>query len=268
MPVPTDVPSLGLADPVSNLGIQRPHLKDYSASKKRPQVRAMTKLVSELCQIPAQPCDVVDVGGGRGDLAMAVAALVPGTNVSVVESFAPSVHHGRERASELDLAVDFQISSAASLTAVLEEQNRRPVVMALHACGGLTDVALEACAKLRLPFCICPCCYASQPMLRQRELAPREQLLQRLAESNSLQSESSQLAACAINALRLRHLDAVPKHSELTAQLPPSWTVRVYTFPQEWSSRNVILWGHPHEFGQRQKGNRPPTQRKARDQKS
>lgn len=32
------------------------------------------------------------------------------------------------------------------------------VCMAVHACGYLTDVVLEACARRKLPFVVCPCC--------------------------------------------------------------------------------------------------------------
>ena len=274
-PLPEDcaapvLASLGHVDPVANLGGARPHLEVFSKNKKRPQVQAMTRLVSELRQLAHDAnsvtdegsVDVVDVGGGRGDLAMAVAALL-GARVSVVESFAPSAYQGQHRARELNLAVDFRISSAVSLSSQLEEQERSPIVMALHACGGLTDVALEACAKLRLPFCICPCCYASQPQLRSRPLAPQEQVLQGLAESNDLPRDVSQMAAFGINGLRLRHLDPLREGSKssdhpdflaLTPQLPPSWIVRVYTFPREWSSRNLVLWGHPREMGSNKGG--------------
>ena len=255
VPLPSDTSLLGPADPVENLGGIHAHLKDYASRKKRPQVRAMTKLVAELRELRKQPCEVVDVGGGRGDLALAVAALVPGTRVSVVEQFAPSAHQGRNRARDLNLDVDFCISSAKSLSTVLEAQKRRPIVMALHACGGLTDVALEVCAKLRLPFCICPCCYASLPHLRARELAPQEQVLQRLAESNGLLHETSQSAVFAINAIRLHHLDPVQSNWKSTPSLPASWIVRAYTFPRQFSCRNLILWGHPREYGQQQSEN-------------
>eukprot|EP00439_Symbiodinium_sp_Y106_P063971 s540_g9.t8 len=255
MPLPPDVSdaaqaALGPADPLANLGGAHPHLETFSKRKKRPQVSVMTRLVSELGQLRSDGVDIVDVGGGRGDLAMAVAAGVPRAKVSVIESFAPSAQQGQHRADELKLDVDFHISNAESLASALQAQERRPIIMALHACGGLTDVALEACATLRLPFCICPCCYASQPQLRSRALAPQEEILQRLAESNGLPRDVSQLAAFGINGMRLRHLDPIPVPILMTPELPPSWSVRVYTFPHEWSSRNMILWGHPQEWKQ------------------
>ncbi|CAE7557791.1 unnamed protein product [Symbiodinium sp. CCMP2592] len=256
-PLPQDVSdvahaALGPADPLANLGGAHPHLERFSKRKKRPQVSVMTRLVSELGQLRSdvEIVDIVDVGGGRGDLAMAVAAAVPRAKVSVIESFAPSAQQGQHRADELKLDVDFHVSNAESLASALQAQERRPIVMALHACGGLTDVALEACATLRLPFCICPCCYASQPQLRSRALAPQEEILQRLAESNGLPRDVSQLAAFGINGMRLRHLDPIPVPISTTPELPPSWSVRAYTFPNEWSSRNMILWGYPQEWKQ------------------
>ncbi len=37
-------------------------------------------------------------------------------------------------------------------------------LVALHACGGLTDLALQYAVKQQCPFLICPCCYVKTPI--------------------------------------------------------------------------------------------------------
>lgn len=104
-----------LPDPASNLGSRR-WLLDFAVRKKRPQVRFMTKLFKNLVQeahlVGLKITEVHDVGGGRGDLALAVSSALPRLQVHVWESFGPSVAHGRARAKDLDLNLRFLESSA------------------------------------------------------------------------------------------------------------------------------------------------------------
>lgn len=254
---------LGPVDPLANLSSRFAALAGYAVSKKRPQVQLMAKLIGDLLDSGAADgrChEVVDVGGGRGDLALAVAWLFPHVLATVWETHAPSLEHGRARAAALGLHnVRFRCCGDVSSLASELGAGRSPLVVALHACGGLTDAALDICSKLRLPFCICPCCYASLPSLRPAPLAPEEDFakLARIAEGNGLPEELSAEAARAINALRLHRLRLrdgrnhpgraallTPELPELP-ELPASWDIRVWTFPKQWSSRNCILSAYP-----------------------
>ncbi|CAK9050076.1 unnamed protein product [Durusdinium trenchii] len=234
-----------LPDPASNLGSRR-WLLDFAVRKKRPQVRFMTKLFKNLVQeahlVGLKITEVHDVGGGRGDLALAVSSALPRLQVHVWESFGPSVAHGRARAKDLDLNLRFLESSATALKS-FRLTTASAAILALHACGGLSDLAFDACQRRQAPFCICPCCYKSLPHLRS-ETTPELLVLQSLAENDGLPADIADSAAFAINALRLQRLDG-DSTDLFEPRLPKSWKVSAYCFPKEWSSRNIVLCGYP-----------------------
>lgn len=235
---------------------------DYLHGKKRPQVEWMlTKICaivedctstmhsqareqlstpmaegSEACQsvsvreeTPRRRLQIVDVGGGRGDLALCVAQALPYCDVTVIDTNAKSVADGAARAAVTGLQnIRFICDDAA------QAGLRAPpdLLIGLHACGGLTDLILQLATTPRLKhtsadgddsgvafpsFVVVPCCFNKHPELVSHDcdwaeaastsdgatrLLPDEvAFLQRLAESSD--RSASRRAMWTINSLRL-----------------------------------------------------------------
>eukprot|EP00820_Chromera_velia_P015605 Cvel_25445.t1-p1 / transcript=Cvel_25445.t1 / gene=Cvel_25445 / organism=Chromera_velia_CCMP2878 / gene_product=hypothetical protein / transcript_product=hypothetical protein / location=Cvel_scaffold2884:2381-11592(-) / protein_length=1080 / sequence_SO=supercontig / SO=protein_coding / is_pseudo=false len=161
---------------------------------------------------------VLDVGGGRGDLAVALCGCLPallalrqdvrkaeleapskrqGTSaeeckhrdrktereerpglgggekemevvveVHVVEMNRPSAEAGQARAQALGLKkrIIYHHSKVEHLDRTLLQ--RCHLIVALHACGGLSDLSLALSLSHGVPFLLTPCCALSHPHLR------------------------------------------------------------------------------------------------------
>lgn len=99
---------------------------------------------------------VLEVGAGRGDLSLLLARELPWCSVTAIDTNLPSLRQGQALAREMGLGnVRFTHCS------VLEVPDSQPVdmVIALHACGGLSDAALALAARRQVPFLLCTCCF-------------------------------------------------------------------------------------------------------------
>jgi Methyltransferase domain len=141
------------------------------------------------CQMnQQQPNHILDVGGGRGDLAVALQLEFPMIHVTIVDSNQQSLDAALLYAKKMkcnlkhlhficidffDYVFDERETCANTITdcTVVEDQQQQvpatipPIdfVVALHACGDLSDLALfYAQQRLQCPFIICPCCYTKQ----------------------------------------------------------------------------------------------------------
>ncbi|CAB9511932.1 unknown protein [Seminavis robusta] len=165
---------------------------EYLRQKKWPQIQWILQRLSH--QMGGDFRHVLDVGGGRGDLAVAIARAFPTAHVTVVDQNEPSLEAGREYARQLGLSVATSSSKegeeeatmgqmrfhCANFASFVEEyhhqvhqenqpenqnnNNNRPidVVVALHACGDLSDLALQFAHRIQAKFTICPCCYTKR----------------------------------------------------------------------------------------------------------
>jgi SAM-dependent methyltransferase len=138
---------------------------DYLLSKKHPQIQWMVDRMRQLAD-PARSLHVLDVGGGRGDLAVQVAVAFPAWHVTCIDTNESSLAAGRAYAEQVDdgLTARVRFVRADFCDVVLGKSDLvRPVDIccALHACGDLSDLALHFAAS-HAPcanFIICPCCY-------------------------------------------------------------------------------------------------------------
>eukprot|EP01052_Picozoa_sp_SAG31_P036660 SAG31_NODE_4611_length_3098_cov_1.293098_2_plen_398_part_00 len=189
---------------------------DYLHGKKRPQVEWMLTAICSLVAKKAAVCaahdsrgwrlQILDVGGGRGDLALCTAAALPTCDVTVVDTNAKSVADGEARAARSGLKnIRFICADAAKEMETLGHGRSAPtpdLLIGLHACGGLTDLILwlatlprRHCADgppepgadigastvnvssegdkatgCRFPsFLVVPCCFNKHPQLISRE---------------------------------------------------------------------------------------------------
>ena len=120
------------------------------------------------------PLRVVDIGGGKGTLAAAIAERFGPAEVSVrvVDVMAAAVFKGRARARRLGTANigffhgDASRSDLEGLFADGCDGDGVDLVVALHACGALSDVALAQAVNSGAGFVVAPCCYKANGSLR------------------------------------------------------------------------------------------------------
>jgi 2-polyprenyl-3-methyl-5-hydroxy-6-metoxy-1,4-benzoquinol methylase len=133
--------------------------------KKLPQLEWMLQQVEAICQSHAdygkRPLQILDVGGGKGLLATHLAGALEEVEIRVLDVDKRAIHNGRMRSERLSLPVRFEAGDAS-----VAQVDGIDVVVALHACGALTDVALGHAVTNQAAFVICPCCFASNPHLR------------------------------------------------------------------------------------------------------
>jgi SAM-dependent methyltransferase len=128
-----------------------------------------------------RPLQVLDVGGGKGNLAAALAKRFGplAVQVRVVDVMAAAVAAGRSRAAQQGVTnLAFTLGDASQWTAGAAWEaeaeggaeaggfGRVDLVVALHACGALSDVALAQAVRHRAAFLVCPCCYLAHQGLK------------------------------------------------------------------------------------------------------
>ena len=251
----------------------------YVRDKKGPQVRWMVTAIQRLIRDDAPPegCEgattlnpvhIVDVGGGRGDLAIAVAGAFPAWRVTVVDINATSLAAGSARAAAEGLQnIRFircgveDVMTALSTCDTRDKWPRPSACVGLHACGALSDAIIALAVETRCHFLVVPCCFTKHthlrtdaganvvpsahewatslpdvPTLNGRCNTLRDALC-RLAESGS-GGDASKRAMLVIASLRLRHavaIAALTHHASLQAAL--------LAFNVTFSSKNLVLVG-------------------------
>jgi len=115
----------------------------------------------------------LDVGGGRGDLAVTIALNYTESTVIVIDSNERSILAGREYAMKcgvnnrvtfvnmnfVDYMKQYEVLVRDDNNKKQEEVN---FVVALHACGDLSDMALHFATIYHTNFIIAPCCYTKR----------------------------------------------------------------------------------------------------------
>ena len=188
----------------------RPTREEYIVNKKLPQVRWMVRRVQELYQGKEAPRHILDVGGGRGDLATALALALPTARLTVVDVNPPSLEAGKEYAHSRGCGdrIDFVLADMADFVAQ-ENPPSIDLVVALHACGDLSDLAVSFASKMNATFVICPCCYGKRHIPsftpKWENLCDKESqaVLRRVSELNE-KPEVSRLSMKVINSMRFR----------------------------------------------------------------
>lgn len=155
--------------------------------------------------------------------------------------------NGEARAKRLDLPVDFQLADASSSDLETVEAD---LVVALHACGHLSDIALAHAINREAGFVIVPCCFNSNPQLTipgTGKVAVHDWLgipagdwaaLKLLAEVQG----DIPLANEAIGILCAIRANAA-KSKMLKKDLGRDRKIEIRQFPIEYSTRNTVLVG-------------------------
>jgi len=248
----------------SSLGINLPQTEDdrvlisahhkltrleYLESKKHPQV---TWFLQRLLRSFSNVRHILDVGGGRGDLAIALAMGLGQykTRVTVVDMNESSLEAGRKFAEECGvgdrmewICTDFesyvkdtqQQSQQTTTTEDSKKNDRIDMVVALHACGYLSDLALEYAVRRKASFMICPCCYSK---MRVKNIATK------MAEISEA-PEFSRRGMHIINSQRYWNLMSFGGGGEGQGRGGGTHRIVLEEYSRAWSSRNMVLIGWP-----------------------
>jgi SAM-dependent methyltransferase len=202
---------------------------DYMMDKKEPQVQWIISRLRRL--LTAKHRHVVDVGGGRGDLATRIAKEFPQLHVTVVDKNESSMQAGVDYAKRLGV-VDRMSFVAGDFADYSEDVD---LVVALHACGDLSDLAIHFAKTRGCDFVVCPCCYTKRcianftPGWCQLVGEGSSSTLGRLAETD-LRPDVSRRAMQIINSLRMHCLQ-------------PKCDVSLEEYSSDLSKRNLVLVG-------------------------
>lgn len=228
-------------------------------SKKRPQLEWMGHRIRSVLQshpdYGKRKLSILDIGGGKGQLANYLGkAMSEGVKIHVVDICEGAIANGEQKAKRLNIPVDFQLADASNGSALKDVQ--ADVVVALHACGHLSDVALAHAIQRRAGFVIVPCCFNSNPHLEIPSLSPlikKESVSEWLGipaedwSSLKLLAEVQgdiPLASKAIGILCAVRVEAARKKlllsSSTKGQTP---AIKILTFPIQYSTRNTVLVG-------------------------
>lgn len=198
--------------------------KEYLESKKFPQVTWFLQRLRSFSNIR----HILDVGGGRGDLAIALAiGLGPDTRVTVVDMNESSLKAGQEFAEQCGVGdrMEWIYDDFVHYTETEESTtNDVDFVVALHACGYLSDLALEYAVRQEASFVICPCCYSK---MKTKNVATK------LAEI----SEAPELSR------RGMHVINSTRYWNLLAK--GSYQILLEEYSRDWSCRNMVMVGWP-----------------------
>jgi len=136
---------------------------------KRPQLVWMTNQIQQVVEshpcFGKRPLNILDVGGGRGYLANYIAATLGDdvATVHVIDIDSRTVKNGMMEAKRKSLNVQYAVGDASNssvLNHLLEsddiEHSTYDLVVALHACGTLSDIALGIAVINNAAFVITP----------------------------------------------------------------------------------------------------------------
>lgn len=232
-------------------------------TKKRPQIEWMTQQVQRVLlshpDFGKRRLRILDIGGGKGLLAHHLARYIDNVQIHVVDICEGAVANGLRKAERTAKTsksnqsdVKFHMADASSgpdLAGVEAD-----VVVALHACGHLTDVALAHAVQRRAGFVIAPCCFNSN---RQLTLPTRSgdkllvhewhgvpehdwAMLKTVAE---IQGDIA-TASKGMNILcGLRAQTVAQKLDERGRAEQQGCVVDILAFPIEFSTRNLVMVG-------------------------
>lgn len=221
-------------------------------SKKRPQLVWMGQQIRKVLEshpdYGKRKLSILDIGGGKGSLATYLGRAMYDVQIHVVDICEGAVANGQSKAERLQLPVEFQIADASSSDVV--DHIEADVVVALHACGHLSDVALAHAVYRRAGFVIVPCCFNSNPHLQIPKskrsvpdwlgLPPEDwaalKLLAEVQGDIPLASEAIAMV-CAVRA------EAVTKHLMMRNNHEPVPNISIRSFPIQYSTRNTVLMG-------------------------
>ena len=131
----------------------------YLENKKNHQTHWF---VQRIHQFKSRPRSFLDVGGGRGDLAVQIALEFTDCSVIAVDCNTSSIEAGKcyaEQCGVSDRIAFVEMNFSRYVQEYDGDTTAVDCIVALHACGDLSDMALSLARDIGCNFIICPCCY-------------------------------------------------------------------------------------------------------------
>jgi 2-polyprenyl-3-methyl-5-hydroxy-6-metoxy-1,4-benzoquinol methylase len=244
-------------------------------TKKKPQLEWMGRQIREVLEshpdFRKRKLTILDIGGGKGALANYLGQHMGHLiSVHVLDISQEAVMNGKKKAERLDLPVDFQFADASNSN--LLDAVDADIVVALHACGHLSDVALNHAVHRRAGFVIVPCCFNSNPHLmipsndggngndkNSNLISVPDWLGLSVGDWSALKllaevQDDIPLASEAIGILCAIRAEAVKKKSMMTINKEEDYgnssgnfnvdrAIEIKSFPIQYSTRNTVLVG-------------------------
>jgi SAM-dependent methyltransferase len=220
-------------------------------------VRQISEVLRSHPDYGKRKLNVVDIGGGKGLLSNLLAETFGEdiVDVQVIDISTRATNNGMMRARRRGLEnIRFDAMDATKV----DIQTKKDLIVALHACGALSDVALGHALCQGAGFVICPCCFNSNPHLRVSvpvkggdvELVSADDFLRVDPESYTSLKQLAELqgdiklaskAMHTIIALRAAAVDRLWSSSKRGSQEKIYTSIK--TFPIGFSTRNFCLVG-------------------------
>jgi SAM-dependent methyltransferase len=222
------------------------------------------KLVQEHPAYGKRKLSILDIGGGKGLLAHFLGQSIDNVEIHVVDISAGAIANGLKKTQRMQnwtsafalSPVTFQVADASE--SVLKE-SKADLVVSLHGCGHLSDIALAHALHRRASFVIAPCCFRSNSHLKiptdsngkEARVPVHEWLgipeedwskLKLLAEVQG-DIASANLGMTIINSLRTKAMNNKLRILENNEHTQTSGKIEMLSFPVEYSTRNIVLVG-------------------------
>jgi hypothetical protein len=235
-------------------------------TRKLPQIEWMCKHIKEVLRehphYGRRKLSILDVGGGKGMLAHHLSRAIENVEINVVDIGAGAIRNGqmkgiriRNGKEKLPLSmVQFHLADAS----ISKLEFEADVVIALHACGHLTDVALYHAFTRQASFVIVPCCFNSNSHLTIPEststgtgtlvhswLGIPEDDWTQLKSMAEIQGDvaMSSLGMRLLNAIRSRSMQYKIDERRSGDTERAASNIKIISFPIEYSTRNMALIG-------------------------
>ncbi len=241
----------------------------YQRSKE-PQVAWMIHQIAQVIEshpsFHQRPLQILDIGGGKGHLSNALAQFFgPNTvQVRVIDISFGAIKNGQMRAKRQMLQnIQYRVQNATTLLSSPNDDGV-DLVVGLHACGTLTDIALHYASHHRAAFVICSCCYLSNSHLpiissggktiqtatdwlisanSSTTISTKEyQTLLKLAEIQG-DYQMSHLATHSICSIRASAVNYYWYQAQQEKQKQYELSIAIKTMPIQYSTRNFCLVG-------------------------
>lgn len=216
--------------------------REYLVTKKNHQTQWFVERIALLASSKdKQPWRFLDVGGGRGDLAVAIALHFHNAHITVVDCNESSIAAGKVYATKcnVDDRIEFVYQNFSEYYAGYNvndgTDDRIDVVVALHACGDLSDMALSFAQKNECAFVICPCCYP------KRYLAPFTPFWHGLCKNADEVDSLSRMVELDNESKKNESRRAMIVINSMRRQAFGEGCVRLEEFSNTISKRNIVL---------------------------
>uniref|UniRef100_A0A7S4MVX5 Methyltransferase domain-containing protein n=1 Tax=Odontella aurita TaxID=265563 RepID=A0A7S4MVX5_9STRA len=227
---------------------------EYICQRKRPQIEWMIGLIRKLLLAHKEENDVfqlVDVGGGRGDLAHAVAKYYGSSVfVTVMDINPTSLSAGRKLAHDHSTAnMKFLLCDLSKLDAAVLPAHI-DLVFGLHCCGGLSESAVELALRSQASFAVSTCCFrsnnhlASLTSMSTRKASP----INGEETEDSTRKDLDAVTGLALIGGAKGHSRAIQAINSMRLQMAKeksrrSLNTRLEWFPQAYSEQNCVMVG-------------------------